>query len=329
MGCKGLFKRRGTAPLAAMAGDHGAVAVEAAFILPIMVLLFAGIVEYATMFRHGLAVSNAARQGARTAAVVGTAPDADFRIVQSTLGSRGFLSTADIDAVVVYKATATNGDIPADCLAALSTSSMGVTGSCNIYRRSAGFLATSSPLPWAPSSRSNDIYGARDFIGVYLATNFRSPLQVVVRNRTVADRTVFHLDPGGEQPMTIGGTMPTVPPGTGSTTTTTSGSSSTTTTTGPGSTTTTGPSSTTTTGPTTTRPPTTTTRPPTTTTRPTTTTTRPTTTTTRPPTTTTGSTTTGVPTTTTTRPPTTTTTRPPTTTTTRPATTTTFSGGAL
>ncbi len=315
-------------PDAASVRERGVVAVEAALILPIMVLLFAGIVEYSTMFRHGLAVSNASRQGARTAAVVGTAPDADFRIVQSTLGSRGFLSTADIDAVIVYKADAANGDIPAACLAALNTTAMGVAGSCNIYRQGAGFVATTSPLPWAPSSRSNDIYGTRDFIGVYLATKFRSPLQLTIQNRSVADRAVFHLDPGGEQPMTIGGTMPTVP-------------SSTTTTTAASTTTTTGASTTTTALPPTTAP-----RPPTTTTRPvtTTTTTRPVTTTTRATTTTAvpGPTTTRPPTTTTTRPPTTTTsttrpptttTRPPTTTTTSttrpPTTTTTFSGGAL
>ena len=219
--------------------ESGAVAVEAALIIPLMVLMFAGIVEYGTMFRHGLSVSNAARQGARTAAVVGKAPDADFRIVQSTLGSRGSLSTGDINAIIIYKADAADGDIPAACTAALSAGTSGVSGVCNIYRQSDGFAPyPTGSEPWDPTTRSNDLYSSRDYIGVYIATNFSSPLQLAIRNRSVADRTVFRLDPGSDQPMTIGGTLPPISTTTTSPPSTTSSSAPTTTTTRPPTTTT-------------------------------------------------------------------------------------------
>ncbi|MGE0730838.1 MAG: TadE/TadG family type IV pilus assembly protein, partial [Acidimicrobiia bacterium] len=168
-------------------GEHGAVAVEAALIIPLMVMMFAGVIEYGTMFRHGLAVSNAARQGARTAAQVGTTADADYRIVQSTLGSRGSLSTAQIEAILIYKADAANGDVPPACITAMNDGAAGVAGTCNVYYKSAGFLGT-DPMPWTPSSRLNDLYTGREFIGVYVNTTFTSPLHLTIRNRGVADR---------------------------------------------------------------------------------------------------------------------------------------------
>ncbi|MCC6434163.1 MAG: pilus assembly protein, partial [Acidimicrobiales bacterium] len=240
--------------------DAGAVAVEAALIIPVMVLMFAGVIEYGTMFRHGLSVSNAARQGARTAAQVGTTADADFRIVQSTLGSRGSLSTAQVDAIIIYKADAANGDIPASCISAWDSGANGVGGVCNVYRRSTGFLAQADPMPWSPATRQNDLYSGREFIGVYVATTFDSPLHLTVRNRSVADRVVFQFDPGSDQPMTIGGTLPPVP----TSSTTTAPPTSTTT---PSSSSSSSSSTPTTRATTTTRPTTTTTRPATTTTR--------------------------------------------------------------
>lgn len=52
--------------------DRGASAVEFALILPVLVLLISGIVGFGFVFAQQLALGNAARQAARTAAVSGS-----------------------------------------------------------------------------------------------------------------------------------------------------------------------------------------------------------------------------------------------------------------
>lgn len=58
-GCLQRFRRRGD--------DSGAVAVEAAFIFPILVLILFGIIEFSLFLRDHVALSAAVRSGARTA----------------------------------------------------------------------------------------------------------------------------------------------------------------------------------------------------------------------------------------------------------------------
>lgn len=52
-----------------VAGDSGVAAVEFAIIVPLLLLLVFGIIEFGTLFAQQLALSNGARQGARFAAV--------------------------------------------------------------------------------------------------------------------------------------------------------------------------------------------------------------------------------------------------------------------
>ncbi|PYI38755.1 pilus assembly protein TadE [Arthrobacter psychrolactophilus] len=56
--------------------ERGASAVEAAFILPVLLLLVMGIMEFGFLFNQQISASNAAREGARYAAV--HYPDDDF-----------------------------------------------------------------------------------------------------------------------------------------------------------------------------------------------------------------------------------------------------------
>ena len=56
---KRLFRRRRS--------ERGAELIELALVLPILLLVFAAIVDFALMFQRFLVVSNAAREGARIA----------------------------------------------------------------------------------------------------------------------------------------------------------------------------------------------------------------------------------------------------------------------
>ncbi|POH74855.1 TadE/TadG family type IV pilus assembly protein [Arthrobacter glacialis] len=49
--------------------ERGAAAVEAAFILPVLLLLVIGIMEFGFLFNQQISATNAAREGARNAAI--------------------------------------------------------------------------------------------------------------------------------------------------------------------------------------------------------------------------------------------------------------------
>jgi Flp pilus assembly pilin Flp len=63
--------------------ERGAELIEFALVLPIMLLVFAGIVDFALMFQRFLTISNAAREGARIAVLPGyTQVDVANRVTQ-------------------------------------------------------------------------------------------------------------------------------------------------------------------------------------------------------------------------------------------------------
>jgi Flp pilus assembly protein TadG len=49
--------------------DRGAAAVEFALVLPVLILLIVGLVEFARVFNIQISLTNAAREGARTMAI--------------------------------------------------------------------------------------------------------------------------------------------------------------------------------------------------------------------------------------------------------------------
>jgi Flp pilus assembly protein TadG len=68
-------------PFRSRRSERGAELIELALVLPILLLLFAAIVDFALMFQRFLVVSNAAREGARIAVLPGyTLPDVQNRV---------------------------------------------------------------------------------------------------------------------------------------------------------------------------------------------------------------------------------------------------------
>jgi Flp pilus assembly protein TadG len=74
--------------------EHGAELLEFAVVLPILMLLTAGIFDFAVLFQHYEVVTNAAREGARVGVLPGyQAGDVQNR-VQSYLAAAGLTDTA-------------------------------------------------------------------------------------------------------------------------------------------------------------------------------------------------------------------------------------------
>jgi Flp pilus assembly protein TadG len=69
---------------------RGAELIELALVLPMLLLMFAGIVDFAIMFQRYLVVSNAAREGARVAVLPGyTATDVQNRVTDYVRNGTG------------------------------------------------------------------------------------------------------------------------------------------------------------------------------------------------------------------------------------------------
>jgi Flp pilus assembly protein TadG len=63
--------------------ERGAELIELALVLPILLLMFAAIVDFSLMFQRYLVLNNAAREGARIAVLPGyTAADVQDRVTQ-------------------------------------------------------------------------------------------------------------------------------------------------------------------------------------------------------------------------------------------------------
>jgi hypothetical protein len=89
--------------------EDGATLVEFALVMPLLLLLFIGIMEFGTAFYDFLTVEQAAREGVRTGAFLGTTPGADCEIVLAIVDflPGGFLDR--MGDIQIYEADA-NGD---------------------------------------------------------------------------------------------------------------------------------------------------------------------------------------------------------------------------
>lgn len=89
--------------------ENGATLVEAAVILPVLILVVVGIIEFGLAFKDYLTVSYLSREGARIGALAGDATDADCAIVT---GLGGLITENDLERVTrieIYQADPNTG----------------------------------------------------------------------------------------------------------------------------------------------------------------------------------------------------------------------------
>ena len=148
--------------------------------LVLFTLLFA-VLEGGYLLRDYNIVSDAASDGARAAALIGPAADADFEIITAVRQATGSMPPEWLDRIVVFRGTGTGSaesQITATCKAGTP-----VTGRCSVYEDPyEAFLAVEdgngayfacpggTACAWPPAARRdgptvNDI----DHVGVYIA----------------------------------------------------------------------------------------------------------------------------------------------------------------
>lgn len=137
-------------------------------------------------------VTQSARSGARAASQLGTNNQADSFAVRAIEGALDHLGD-DVTRIVVFKADATDGEIPAACETAARP---GVTGQCSVYdQRDFGTYTAWSQGQWSPASRANGFRDA-DFVGVRVEVS--RPLRTRFLGNTgvdIADTVVMLIEP--------------------------------------------------------------------------------------------------------------------------------------
>jgi Flp pilus assembly protein TadG len=180
-------------------GDRGSALVEAAIVLPVVVLMIFGIVEIGFLFRSATVVSASSRSGVRLAAAQygaastttsqDTVMDNVRLTVEKDLSSRAFVDTPV--AMWIYKADS-NGNPPSGNFTSCGTP-------CYVYTWNSGtghFTKTSGSWTNAVSCGVT-----HDSVGVYVkATHRPVGFGTVFGTFNINERTVMRLEPSNSCP---------------------------------------------------------------------------------------------------------------------------------
>ncbi len=227
-----MIKRRSRRSSNGASRDRGAVFIEFALLLPVLLLFAMGIVEYGMGWRAANDVNAAARDGARSGTSASAYATADRSVLVSI--ANNLASSGDLDGVekiIVYKASSANGQVPGSCLAKTNPSGsasspgfvVGVGGVCNVYGpgqltyllngsnasnngpwvNSAGTGCDGSDLdaPWCPAIRNHSLTSnSFDYMGVYVKLKHSSITGFGFGDQMIERTAVFSLEPkfGGE-----------------------------------------------------------------------------------------------------------------------------------
>jgi Flp pilus assembly protein TadG len=155
----------------------------------LLVILLFGIVESSFLFKDWLAVSAAARAGARMGASQPRSPSFAQDSANQVTNALSTLDPANLQAVWVYRTTGTTG-LP----------DSGSFASCNACVKFTWNATTQSLTPsssnWAATSQ-NACAGdpARDSLGVYVKYKHASPLGFFFNNQLISETTVMWVEP--------------------------------------------------------------------------------------------------------------------------------------
>lgn len=188
--------------------ERGAVLVELAFASMFLAVLAGGAYDFGMGWRQGLAVTEAARTGARVGSSQGKLVGADFALLSGTksaLASSGIL--ANVNRVVIYKSSTVDGKVPANCR---TTTSASPPEDCNILTgaqfralpaatttgtlTATGCISNSQAKKWCPTTRNN-VQLTAEYIGVWVQVTYTYQFKFIGSSRTIERDAVMRLEP--------------------------------------------------------------------------------------------------------------------------------------
>lgn len=174
--------------------ERGAVAVEAALVMPILVALVFGIVEFGMYFKDSLAVSNAVRAGVRIASAEPRIEHFATDAADSVAREATALSMGDVAELWVYQAD--DAGIPVG-----DTGRFQSCTSCVKYSWDAGagsFREISDTWPHTAHNACIPEEGGTDrrmSIGVYLRYRHESTTHLFMDEMEIRDHAVMKFEP--------------------------------------------------------------------------------------------------------------------------------------
>ncbi|MBV8690292.1 MAG: pilus assembly protein [Actinobacteria bacterium] len=180
-----------------MQGQRGVVMVEAALLLPVIMMIALCAIDFGLAWRDRMRTETAVRSGARTGSNLKNDSQTDYNVLQAVKAGLADIPTANIDRIVIFNATS-SGTVPAACASGTASS-----GSCNVYTAASMNLASSSfgcgsTAPdrfWCPTSRQVNQAAGEDYIGVWVEAH-RSRITGFVPGITKIHATaVMRLEP--------------------------------------------------------------------------------------------------------------------------------------
>lgn len=189
--------------------ESGAILVEAAISLTLLLTICAGILEYAGVFAKTIDTASAVSSATRTGAIsTASGPGTDYAIVQAAIQKSGARRN-DVDKIVIYRANDPTAGPPAACLASDNPSA---TLRCNVYTTpnfslsKTSFDTLANSKPWKVAQRSHET----DYLGVWIRVT-RTPFFKLVKSpETLTDWQALKIMPPPTSSLSSEGWQPAV-----------------------------------------------------------------------------------------------------------------------
>lgn len=186
--------------------ERGSVLVEAAIVIPLLILLTFGAIEYGIAFRDSASVASSTRAGARIASALTSADDV---CAPGTLNCTAFaenvslsvsdslkdLTTAEPELLIIYRA-GPDGDV-------IGPKDVNCTD-CYVYKwdsASKTWFNQNAANPWTRAERLADACsGTLPSVGVYVQAGQPALTRLFGPSRTFHHKTAMRLEPpAGDQ----------------------------------------------------------------------------------------------------------------------------------
>lgn len=200
-------------------GDDGGAMVEFALMLPVLVLMVLGIMDYGFALRESNRIERTVATAARTAGSLANYKYTDYEVLKTVDSATAGISGLDVQKVIVYKTDVDGGPPSAACMAAGS----GVAGECNVYgpaqidedNAEVGFPGRAFGLPtscgsgwdanWCPMSapppaaqsreRRRSEVSPPDYVGVYIEADYQGVTELLPTGIKLERWAVFAVEP--------------------------------------------------------------------------------------------------------------------------------------
>lgn len=202
-------------------GDGAAILLEFALVLPLLAMLAFAVAEVGLAFTAENRVQGAVSQAARVGASGGAQVEADRDILLALKAALPADDLAGLQRVVVFRATAADGAVPAACKQTANPSSeagqnpgsSATAPACNTYTGStvraltkdnytaSGFssgtscASTNKDRYWCPRTRKDSRADPPDWIGVWVFVNHDNPIPFYFGDMTFEKSSIYRVQP--------------------------------------------------------------------------------------------------------------------------------------